>query len=487
MKLARIQHIPSYVQALRQQIGLYLGYIIPPSFAQEAYEALQQDPTVQHSLNYLSLLAAGRDWYLETQGKEYDGTARCIEDGLKMLFDFTHARKSMASGILFGLSLLKKEWVQEECVLGGIKGKWWICKELKEVDPRRIRIEREIENRNNCYWTIWSPKYDRFVVIGDKNKSRENKYRKKLKERMGEEKEEDCEYNVQDYIWFFSDFSEEMAGYGLGLGHILWSICYIKSKVLQYRAELAETWARPWLIGKLDLAQGVLTDMTMGTGYSSITDRISTVLDTLDKMRGRHVLVMGNEDNLEVKEAGAGSDNMMNSFLEYLDRQITTLILGSTLSTMPNQGTGSFSQAKVHETSTDAVVAYHRERIEEVLTRDLIQDFVQRNRLLLLRKGLPSRGQIQFKIKDPRQNQQKLQIKQQSLPLAVQIGLPLKKAEVYETLGFSVPTDTDELFTPTQQPGRGQEQPGAGGLPFQTPFSFNVGKREKKFKRLLKN
>jgi len=471
-KFARIQHIPHYVSQLRQAIGLYLGYIIPPSFAQEAFEAIQQDPTVQHAINYLSLLSAGRDWYIDAQGKEYQPSAKCVEEGLRMINDFTHARKSLAMGALYGMSLLKKDWQQEACELGGIKGNWWVCKSLSEVDPRRIRIERDTEDRNCCYWTLWTPEEDRYIILEDRAKN------------------SNAKNAMQDYIWYFSEFSELQAGYGLGLGHVLWSICHIKSKVLQYRAELAETWARPWVIAKIDLLMGVLNDSAMTGHFPAINSRVSDILDVLEKMRGRHILAVPSQgqDELDIKEAGSSSDNMMNSFLEYLDKSITTLILGSTLNTQEGNA-GSYAQSKVHESSTDAVVSYHRERIEEALTRDLVDDFIQRNKLLLIRAGIPQKGQLQYKIRDPRQSESKKQEKQQALPIALQMQLPLKKSEVYETLGFSIPTDDDDLFQSPQQQFQQQSQNGSqGGLPFQAPFPFLLSKLNGKdpLQKLLK-
>jgi len=460
-KMAHIQHIPRYVQDLRQRTGLYRGYILPPDRLYEAYEAASQDYAVQHAMQYLSLLAAGGDWAIETEDKEFQPVAAIVEDALKQIRDFMHGRRSLAWGALYGMMISRKTFKKKLLRLGevGYKLIWDVPISLREVDWRRLRLERNPANddRMAWYWTIHSLEVDQYLIIGDRRKGTKAP-------------------NYQDFLWYFSSHEEQQAGYGRGFGEVLYTILFIKANLLQYRASIAERFSEPWVIGKLSTLSGVLdsTDLGSGDAFQNVSTVLTEFLDVLEKMRSRHVIAVDKElHDIDIKEVSGSGDRTLGEFIAYLDKQITTLILGGTLATQQGDGVGSYAQAKQHASATDAVVIYHRSRLEEVFTRDLVGEFIERNKstFMALDLPIPESGQLKFKIRDTREQQgggQGQSDSIQRLQFAMQAGINLKKSEVYESLNFTMPNekDADDLLDWSEikpaAPGGG-----GGGFPFQ--------------------
>lgn len=375
--LARIQIIPSYVADLRQITGLYIGYISTDvaDLAENYYEILKNDDAVAHGMHLLSLMVAGE--YFEVKAAN-NTLQEVIEFCCANIRDFVHVRKSLAySAILFGLGVMRKRW--REVYWKGLK--WQVPYEIREIDRRRLRIERGEKDRNEMYWTLWDPRRDRYIVLEDRALI------------------PNVEIAVQDFIWYIHEY-EEMNPYFRGFGEILWQAVYIKSKIIQYWADLCESWAKPFLVVLLDAAKAAF-DAGMGTGFPSAADRINQIFTAFEKARSRHMVVMDNSDKLEYHEKGSVGNNIIRELHEYLDKKIELLILGAELTTQA-PSVGSYALGQLHRGATQSIVAYNRTRLEDVLEQELIQDFLYRNRLNLLAMGFR-----EF----PRIDQYKLQIK----------------------------------------------------------------------------
>jgi hypothetical protein len=289
---------------------------------------------------------------------------------------------------------------------------------------------------------------------------------------------------MHNYIWFINEHDEGQP-YGWGLAHCLYSLAYIKSKVIQYGASLCERFAEPWLKAKLDIHSGILADNVLGAQFSSIASRVQEYLDILEKMRARHILVQSNEDEIETQEAGGSSFQIISSFLEYLDKAITTYILGASLSTQSDSG-HSFAQAETHQTSTDAQASYVQFREEETFTRGLVDEFISRNWVHFLHLGMPT--SLKYKIKTQAKTQADIRKRREGTQLALEKSITIKKSELYETLGYSIPQPDDDIFIarpsfqPTGTPG------GVPGLPFfRTPENPEIYQKPWLFKKKNKN
>ena len=89
------------------------------------------------------------------------------------------------------------------------------------------------------------------------------------------------------------------------------------------------------------------------------------LIDTLYQLKSASVAVFGKDDVIEYLQVSNNADFL--AFIEYIDRQIATLVLGNTLST--GEGSkGSYSQSKVHENRQRETLAFDARLIATTVT-----------------------------------------------------------------------------------------------------------------------
>ena len=371
--LARIQNIPAYVTELRSRMGLYLGWV-PNEFADQvsadnAYDILKGDLAVNHALHLHACMSSGEKFRIECENEKIQNIlTKC----LNRIQDFTHARKSLIeNGILFGLGIQRKYY--STIRIKEYPGMDWIAiQEIKEVDTRRVRLERDVNDKSKVYWTIWCPIIDQYIIIEDRSEN--------FLAPPGA--------GIQDYVWYMHE-AEELNPYFRGLGSVIYQIAYIKSKIIQYWADLCETWSKPWVIMAIDKAKASI-DASLGPSIQTTSQRITSLLETLEGMRARHALIIDREDRLQPMEMGNIGSNILREFMEYADSKIQLLLLGAELTTGTGSGVGSYALGNVHRQQTETLIMYSRTRLQEVLIRDIIFDLLYRNRMNLYELGLPA-------------------------------------------------------------------------------------------------
>ena len=382
---ARIQFIPAYVSNLRQQTGLYIGYI-PNTYADQPTqdqfdETLRRDPEIQRCGHLLSLMAAGERVKVKTDDPKL---AKVIAFFLGEVRDFLHARKSiLEKGVLLGLGILKKEY--DHCEWKGYD--WEVCSRLLEVDRRRLRIERDDINRDYQYWTIWMPQFDKYIQLEDKALN------------------PNAPYSLQDYVWYTHDY-EELKPYGNGFGDSLYSLVYIKNKCLQYWGDLCESWSKPFLVIAIDMLKSAFSANT-GDAFTTAESRIQELFETFEKARSRHIAVVDKGDEIGWHEHGTSGQNLIRELMEYCDKRIQFLYFGTELATQSGNY-GSYKLGLVHKAETDTIIMYNRKRLEETLKHDLIYDLLLRNQENLQKIGIeiPRPSEIQIEITVDQEEQQ---------------------------------------------------------------------------------
>ena len=305
--LAKIQLIPNYVGELRTQIGYYLQWI-PNEYADQVsadnfYEVLRKDVEIARCLHLLSLMTAGETATIECDDERLAEVSAFV---LRQIKDFIHARKSLVEkAVLFGCGIQRKYYhrvfYQERY--------WQMPYRLAEVDRRRLRIERDEDDKTLVYWTIWCPEIDQYIMLEDRSQN--------------QNAPDGC--GVQDYVWYMH-MAEELSPYFEGFGEVLYTLAYIKSKVVQYWADLCESWSKPFLVAQVDLTKATI-DATLGSGFPSSESRVNALIDTFEKCRGRHVAVVDVGDKLQWFEHGSTGANIIRELLEYCDKKIQLLIL----------------------------------------------------------------------------------------------------------------------------------------------------------------
>lgn len=386
-KFAQTQYISQYVTDLRQITGYYLPWIPETSHdVEDFYDCIENDAAVKHAMHLLSLMVAGE--YFEVSGPDKMWNQIAVK-AFRHIIRFTHSRKSMISkSVLYGLAIQKKEW--KKVTWDEFPGmSWEVPTRIKEVDRRRVRIERGFEDKNDLCYTIWCPKTDQYMKLEDRNIN-------------------PVALNaVQDYLWVMHEF-EEMSPYGRGIGEVLYPLIYIKRQVVQYWADLAEHWGQPMLVATIQAARAAVdAALKGGTGVKNASDIMDNWLDMLEKMRARHVAVKPDYDKLDIHEAGSTGQNILKELIDYIDKKIELLILGAELTTMA-PSVGSYALGQLHKGATQSIVSYNRSNIEEVFERDLLYDFYLRNRYNFLALGLYwiAPCPVKFKIKVEKEEQQ---------------------------------------------------------------------------------
>ena len=215
-----------------------------------------------------------------------------------------------------------------------------------------------------------------------------------------------------------------------------------------------ERWSQGIVIGKVDsFREGSTTKQN-----ESMRDELFTALRD---MRSRNILITDKETDIDVKDGGMAGHQMVVTFLKYIDEKILSLVLGSSLPYGGGDSGGSYARAEVEENSSEALIQFDRTKLDEDLTHDLIGQVWRMNRANFAALGLadanmPRFSSVQEKRQDPT-------VVASIISQMSAVGLPLRKDEVYDRLGFTMPNEQDEIFESKQA-----EPPGGGmpGMPF---------------------
>jgi len=380
-RFANFQFISTYIGELRSRTGYYIGYV-PEAYADAVtddsyYQCLMNDDSVNHAMNIMSLQAAGEEVIIKHKNPIVTAVLqKCIAH----IQDYAHARKSLVEkGVLFGLGVQRKYY--KDVKLSGLKGTWNLPYRIQEVDRRRLRIEREVGKPTEAYWTMWSPVYDQYIILEDRAKV------KNIEDGAG----------VQDYCWYISQW-EELSPYFRGVGEVVYPLAYMKKKLLQYYGDLCESWATPFLTVMIDTMKASIT-ADMGGGFSTVENRVDKIIETMENAKARHLAVLDEGDKLEYHEHGSSGQNLIQSFLDYIDKRIVLQLLGTELTTGASDH-GSYAQADVHRGMGETLVVYRRHRLEEFNRADILQDIIIRNahNFTSMHLPIPDITDIEFKF-----------------------------------------------------------------------------------------
>lgn len=367
---ARIQHISPYVQELRQKTGYYIGWV-PEQYADNvsednAYTMLIEDEVVNHASHMHALMAAGDTCQVVCLNPLL---RKILNAFLLEMEDFLHARKALIQkGMLMGLGIQRKFYDYRE--LPGLPGKWKVVNRVQEVDRRRFRIEVDLETKHS-YWSLWSKKYDQYIIL-------ENRQDNPNAEDGGA---------LQDFLWYFHE-EEENFPYHKGLASVVFPWVYAKRRVVQYWADLCESWAKPFFMAFID-SMKALTTGSLGEGYRTHADQVNKILDVFESARARHAAVFDKDTKIDVHESGSVGSNILREFVEIADKKIEKQFLGADLTTsVSSKGGASYALGAIHSNKTEMAVSYSRNRSIATWKKQFLLELCWYNRLHLYTLGL---------------------------------------------------------------------------------------------------
>lgn len=403
-----------------------------PSFAlaqdPEIIEKIQRDPKIQQGLRIRYTSVVGDEWAVTPfSDREDDVAAAAIVDELLNEMDraeFMNSRYFLASAVFIGRAFCFMESVR----LPGTYGEdtaprmWWRPTRLRRIDERRFRwAPRRVKDstgreRFDVALQMWSVAGYEWVDVA----------------------------NPECYVQVTFDDTEGRLGYGTGLLEAAFFYYYAKATVMKEGLQGLERWMQGLPIAKVDGAS------VGGPGQENETIRDAWVT-VIQKMVAAGAVVMDKTDEFEVVAmSGTGYEAPLR-WLDYLDRSILEVLTGTNLPAGGSSDKGSLARAGVEENTSARIYEFDRGMIDACLTRDVLQKIWRMNRSNFVAAGLGSARCPRFASTvrtepDPTKESQIV-----STILAA--GVPLRRDEVYEKIGYTMPGPDDDVID-----GRAQAQ-----------------------------
>lgn len=383
----------------------------------ELEEKMLRDADIAQAIGYRRHLIAGRDWSLVPR---VEGTARAplaVAVGTELLEGikhFTDARLNLARAFFSGSRFARIHGTSRTLTLGDGKPRtWWVPTRLEDLDKRVFRVVPQPENRS-AYWERWD------VWEGE------------WKPESTRDAKETIRHIYQD--------DQATLGHGRGLREALGWWWWAKEHVFLESLQAVERFAQGILSAKVDGAR----DAETGLPNSELIRQWQAVLEDL---RARHVIVYDINDQIEVINPDGSGWQLLETIRNELKTTITSLILNANLTTTASEG-GSYALAEVQEDSTEALIQYDRETLQETLTDDLLGCVWWHNHANLAELGIVEE-KPRFTI-----TQEKRQDPQERANVAStlnQMGIDLPLADVLEQTGFRRAEPGEDVIPGGQQ------------------------------------
>lgn|SRR3990167_2768634 len=385
----------------------------------DIFERVRRDPVIAHAFEQRLHMIAGKVWRVEPRGDTPQDklAAKIMEEIIDSIEHFTESRYELAQAVIVARTYQYMEGDRKFVSLGGLPAaNWWMPIRLHDIDRRRFKF------RPN--WTTGkAPGDNKLDVTMELYSIERGKWE-----------------SVDHPEWFIRHvYGDEEArlGHGRGLLEAIYFYHWAKGVVLREGLEGIERWAQGIVTAKID-------GLVPGSKDRTNEDVRDTWLDIIQKMRSRHALVYGKDDEFKVVESTGTGHQMVLEFVKYLDEGITRLILGSISPSGQSGREGSYAKSKVEQDTTEALIQYDRKLLDETITRDLVGAIWRLNKPIFSFTGMacakmPRLVTVQERNEDPH-------LAVQVIARALMSGIPLRKDEVYSKIGFSMPNPEDEVI-----------------------------------------
>ena len=399
----------------------------------EVNEKLMRDADIAHAVEYRCKLVAGKTWDLlaRHEGEELSDLAVSVaRELLGEIEQFTVARRNLAFGFLPGQRFATIHGEPRVLRIGDDRPRtWWVPTRLEDEDKRVYQIvpdsQSETPKGHWQHWDVWNRKW--------------------------------VDLTRQDMVAVIKhtyNDTQETLGYGKGLREALGWLWYTKTHVFQESISAVEKFAGGIITAKIDGLRAA--DSALGN-----TQLFSDWQDILEDVRGRHVIPYDSQDQIEVIEPSGTGHEVLSTMRAELRSMCFTIIIGANLTTSADKG-GSFALAEIQENSTEQIVQYDREALEETFTKDLLGCVWFKNHANMVDLGLvsekPRFSIAQGKREVPKEHAEVAEI-------ANRMGLPLAKDDLYEKFGLRKPEEGEEILE-GQMPQPALGQPALPGFGF---------------------
>lgn len=394
----------------------------------EVEEKMLRDADIAHAVQYRRHLIAGQNWTLLPLKINSPRSPMAISVATELISQikhFTQSRLNLSRAFFSGARFARIRGEMRKLTLGdGVERNWWVPTRMEDLDKRMFRIVPASSEGNITatweHWNVGKMKWETETVNDSLNTVR---------------------HVYQD--------DQASLGHGRALREALGWWWYAKEHIFQESLQAVERFAQGILTAKIDGARDAQTGLPN-------TALISSWTSVLEDLRARHVLVFDKDDEVETVNVSSSGWELMRDLRAELRSTIMTLILGANLTTSASSG-GSYALAEVQENSTQALIRFDRESLEETLTDDLIGCIWHRNHANLVDVGISSEMPKFSIVNESQQNPlERVQVAQTLVGMGIQLSLE----DVLKQCGYRKPESGEKVIDrqslPSESPFTGQ-------------------------------
>lgn len=443
------QAMPATMQAVATQLHPGRVHIDPPDWAKskdaEIWRKILRDPVIFKAVQIRMHAVASAEWYFEAADRKSRALVPYFEAIFNRIPNFAQARLALASGIFEGRAWLKVYSAEKKfSVEDDDPRMWWYAGWLGHIGADAIRREfREeiITDENGAripkreyYWSTLDPTLNGGTYL---------------------EVDRD---QLPWYLKFSYRDDQHSLGYGNGILDAIYVYWKAKTHILENLFDGIGRFGTPWIWAAIDQASSL--GNSLGNEHLDPEDKAQALLTVLGKMTAGKIIVTDAKDKIDLVHMDGVGLQAMREMLDYCDSALVSCILGSGKPFGEGDQGGSYALGAVQERTTDDLLRFDRDGAEEALQQ--LVDLTFQMNVSNFSKIQDGEGRFLHTLNPPR-----IRLRDVSkgrspdmLAMALQLGAPVLKREVYETLNFTMPDAGDDVFNP---PGAGGEVPGQGG------------------------
>jgi len=396
----------------------------------EIEEKMLRDADIAHAVGFRRHLIAGRQWGVIARAESSPRAPLAVHVARELLGGikhFTTARVNLARAFFSGARFARIHGEPRTLTLGdGRPRTWWIPRRLEDVDKRMYRIRPTVDDQAGRITACW----ERWNIVTQE---------------FEPESLDDATATIRHV---YQDDQGQL-GYGRALREALGWWWFAKTHVFSESLQAVERFAQGIIHARVDGVRDAATGLPNA-------ELIAAWRDVLEDLRGRHVLVSDKADEIDMIQGSAEGWQVLGEVRKELRSTIFTLVLGANLTTAADDG-GSYALAEIQENSTEALVQFDRETLEETLTDDLLGCIWFRNYANLRDLGIheekPRFSIVQEKKQDPRE-------RSDVAATLNGMGVELSLQDVLEQTGFRKPESGEETI-----PGGSAQHASPFGMP----------------------
>ena len=249
---------------------------------------------------------------------------------------------------------------------------------------------------------------------------------------------------------------EDRIGHGRGVLEAGFFTHYFLTGTIKKIVEGIDRYANGILIGRLDSLRNASTSKT----NEAMVSAMKSVMNTF---RSEHYLLLGDGDDVELKESSGSGFNVSMEFKRDLVQGWARLCNGSIRAAGHSDGTGAKAAASEEGDTSEAYYQMDRNRLDHDIDRDLLGSFLYHNQDNFNALGLAEAKRPKFTSE---------QIKRQSPEVAINVmsqakamGMDLLRTEAYDKIDMTPPVDGDDVIEGTTQMMGGEGMMGPDGTP----------------------